>query len=144
QPAPERKSAPPPAVSPARPSTAPAAVEVPKPDSAANARGAARTGPAYTVAPTTRSDGIMRIFRVDSTYGQYDFDGVEFTKLRLREIAATAALEKMSKSEEWAKSFGNAAVSPLNFCASFIANPAEAINRSASGISNMFDRVDAS
>jgi hypothetical protein len=86
----------------------------------------------------------MRIFRVDTPYGQYEFDGVEFTKLRLREIAATAALEKMSKSEEWAKSFGNAAVSPLKFGASFIVNPAEAINRSASGISNMFDRVDAS
>jgi hypothetical protein len=144
QPAPERKPGTPPAASPARPSAAPAAVEVPKPDSAAKYLGAAMTGPNYTVAPTTRSDGIMRIFRVDTPYGQYEFDGVEFTKLRLREIAATAALEKMSKSEEWAKSFGNAAVSPLKFGASFIVNPAEAINRSASGISNMFDRVDAS
>jgi len=144
QPAAERKPAAPPAASPARPSAAPAAVEVPKPDSAAKYLGAAMTGPNYTVAPTTRSDGIMRIFRVDTPYGQYEFDGVEFTKLRLREIAATAALEKMSKSEEWAKSFGNAAVSPLKFGASFIVNQAEAINRSASGISNMFDRVDAS
>jgi len=144
QPAPERKPGTPPAASPARPSAAPAAVEVPKPDSAAKYLGAAMTGPNYTVAPTTRSDGVMRIFRVDTPYGQYEFDGVEFTKLRLREIAATAALEKMSKSEEWAKSFGNAAVSPLKFGASFIVNPAEAINRSASGISNMFDRVDAS
>ena len=35
-------------------------------------------------------------------------------------------------------------MSPLKFGADFIVNPAEAINRSASGISNMFDRVDAS
>ena len=127
-----------------KPAAPPAALEVPKPDSAAKYLGAAMTGPNYTVAPTTRSDGIMRIFRVDTTYGKYDFDGVEFTKLRLRELAATAALEKMSKSEEWAKSFGTAAVSPLKFGAAFIVNPAEAINRSASGIANMFDRVDAS
>ncbi len=55
----------------------------------------------YTVGPTARSDGLMRIFHVDTRYGKYDFDGVEFTKLRLREIEATAALEKMSKSEAW-------------------------------------------
>src|SRR5213082_2842562 len=86
QPAPERKPAAPPAASPARP----AALEVPKPAASAKFLGAAMTGPNYTVAPATRSDGIMRIFRVDTTYGQYDFDGVEFTKLRLRELAATA------------------------------------------------------
>ncbi|MCX7314858.1 MAG: hypothetical protein NTV56_24925 [Alphaproteobacteria bacterium] len=138
-----------PAAKPPAPPRPPAAAasgpEVPKSDSAAKYLGAAAmTGPNYTVAPTTRSDGIMRIFRVDTTYGQYDFDGVEFTKLRLRELAATAALEKMSKSEEWIKSFGKAAVSPLKFGVDFIVNPAEAINRSASGIGNMFDRVDAS
>ena len=68
----------------------------------------------YTVGPSARSDGIMRIFHVETRYGKYDFDGVEFTKLRLREIEATAALEKMSKSEAWIKSFGNAAVAPIN------------------------------
>src|SRR4051812_37119115 len=82
---------------PERKPASPAALEVPKPDSAAKYLGAAMTGPNYTVAPATRSDGIMRIFRVDTAYGHYDFDGVEFTKLRLRELAATAALEKMSK-----------------------------------------------
>ena len=99
--------------------------------------------PNYTVGATARSDGVMRLFEVSSTYGQYQFDGVEFTKLRLREIEATAALDKMSKSEEWAKSFGNAAVSPLKFGASFLVNPGEAMNRSASGVANMFDRIGA-
>ena len=118
-------------------------LEVPKPAPAANFLGAAMKNPDYTVGPTARSDGIMRIFRVETRYGKYEFDGVEFTKLRLREIEATAALEKMSKSEAWAKSFGNAAVAPLKFGVSFIANPAEAINRSASGRHNKFDRAGA-
>ena len=76
-----------------------------------------------------RSDRAQRRhhadLHVESAYGKYDFDGVEFTKLRLREIDAAAALEKMSKSEAWAKSFGNAAVAPLKFGVSFIVNPAE-------------------
>ena len=119
------------------------AIETPKPAPAARYLGAAMTSPNYTVGSTARSDGIMRIFKVDTAYGHYEFDGVDFTKLRLREIEATAALEKMSKSEAWAKSFGNAAVAPLKFGVSFITNPAETVNRSASGIHNMFDRAGA-
>jgi DNA-binding transcriptional regulator YhcF (GntR family) len=130
-------------VKPAATPTKAAAFETPKPAPAAKFLGAAMSSPNYTVGPAARSDGMMRIFRVDSAYGQYEFDGVEFTKLRLREIDAIATLEKMSKSEEWAKSFGNAAMTPLKFGASFLVNPAEALNRSASGISNMFDRVSA-
>ena len=120
-----------------------AGLETPKPAPAANYLGAAMRNENYTVGPTARSDGIMRIFHVETRYGKYDFDGVEFTKLRLREIEATAALEKMSKSEAWIKSFGNAAIAPVKFGVSFITNPAEAINRSTSGIHNMFDRAGA-
>ena len=118
-------------------------LETPKSAPAANYLGPAMKSENYTVGPTARSDGLMRIFRVNSRYGKYDFDGVDFTILRLREIEATAALEKMSKSEAWAKSFGNAAIAPVKFGVSFITNPAEAINRSASGIHNMFDRAGA-
>jgi len=120
-----------------------AGLETPKPVPSANYLGAAMRSENYTVGPTARSDGIMRIFHVETRYGKYDFDGVEFTKLRLREIEATAALEKMSKSEAWIKSFGNAAIAPVKFGVSFITNPAEAINRSTSGIHNMFDRAGA-
>lgn len=139
---------PPPAGAPAqkpKPATpSPAnAIETPKSALAARFLGPLMNSPNYTVGATARSDGVMRLFEVSSTYGQYQFDGVEFTKLRLREIEATAALDKMSKSEEWAKSFGNAAVSPLKFGASFLVNPAEAMNRSSSGVANMFDRIGA-
>ena len=50
---------------------------------------------------------------------------------------------KYEKSEAWIKSFGSAAVAPIKFGVSFVTNPAEAINRSASGIANMFDRAGA-
>jgi len=143
QPAPERKPATPPAASPARPA-APAALEVPKPAAAAKFLGGALTGANYTVRPTARSDGIMRIFDVDTAYGQFQFDGVEFAKMRLRELEAAAALEKMSQSEAWAKSFGRTAVAPLKLGADFVVNPFETMGRSVTGIHNMFDRAGAS
>lgn len=118
-------------------------LETPKPAPASKYLGAAMTSPNYTVGASARSDGIMRIFTVETRYGKYQFDGVSFTKLRLREIDATVALEQMSKSDAWVKSFGNAAVAPLKFGFGFVTNPAETINRSASGIANMFDRAGA-
>src|SRR5512135_1838612 len=79
--------------------TAVAALEVPKAEPAKKFLGPAVTGPNYTVKPLARSDGLMRIFDVETPYGQFQFDGVDFTKMRLRELAAAAALEKMSQSE---------------------------------------------
>lgn len=120
-----------------------AALEVPKPEAAGAYLGAAVTGSNYKVRPLTRSNGIMRIFAVDTPYGEFQFEGVEFTKMRLREIEAVAALEKMSQSKAFTAALGNAAVAPVKFGADLIVNPVDTINRSLSGVSNMFDRAGA-
>ena len=46
-----------------------------------------------------RSDGVMRIFDVDTPYGKFAFDGVEFAKLRIHELNAIAALEKNGRGD---------------------------------------------
>jgi hypothetical protein len=105
--------------------------------------GPAMRGANYTVRPIARSDGLMRIFEVETSYGQFQFDGFDFTMMRLRELDAIAALEKMSRSEAWAKSFGRAVVAPVKLGVDFVVNPVDAFGRSMSGISNMFDRANA-
>jgi hypothetical protein len=118
-------------------------LELPKPEPAEKYLGKATTGSNYTVKPLVRSDGVMRIFDVDTAYGKFAFDGVEFTKLRLHELDAVAALEKMSQSEAFGQAFGRAALGPIKFGADLITNPADTVQRSLSGIGNMFDRVGA-
>ena len=125
-------------------STAAAQTEKPKTEGAEKFLGPAVLGPNYRVKPRARSDGMMRIFDVETSYGVFQFDGVAFTKMRLRELDAIVALEKMSQSDEFAKAFGNAAISPLKFGANLITKPVETINRSFSGVANMFDRAGAS
>jgi hypothetical protein len=120
-----------------------AALELPKPEPAEKFLGNDVVGENYKVKPMVRSDGVMRIFDVDSSYGEFAFDGVEFAKLRLHELKATAALEKMSQSDEFGKAFGKAALGPIKFGADLITNPAGTVERSLSGIGNMFDRVGA-
>jgi len=119
------------------------ALELPKPEPAEKFLGKAVTGANYTVKPTVRSDGVMRIFDVDTPYGKFAFDGVEFAKLRLHELDAVAAIEKMSQSNEFGKAFGRAALGPIKFGADLVTNPADTVQRSLSGIGNMFDRVGA-
>src|SRR5215813_3051447 len=124
------------------PSTA-GALELPKPQPAEKYLGKATAGSNYTVKPIVRSDGVMRIFDVDTPYGKFAFDGVEFTKLRLHELDAVAALEKMSQSEAFGQAFGRAALGPIKFGADLITKPADTVERSLSGIGNIFDRVGA-
>ena len=124
-------------------SLAAAALEVPKPEPAAKFLGPAASSSNYTVKPMVRSDGVMRIFDVDTPFGQFAFDGVEFTKLRLHELDAVAALEKMSQSDRMGSAFGRAALGPVKFGADLITNPAGTVERSVNGITNMFDRMGA-
>jgi len=120
-----------------------AALELPKPEPAEKFLGNEVVGENYKVKPMVRSDGVMRIFDVDTSYGEFAFDGIEFAKLRLHELKAAAAIEKMSQSDEFGKAFGKAALGPIKFGADLITNPAGTVERSISGIGNMFDRVGA-
>lgn len=119
------------------------ALEAPKPKAAQIFLSTAATGSNYNVKPVVRSDGVMRIFDVNTSYGEFAFDGVEFAKLRLHELDAVAALEKMSKSDAFGNAFGRAALGPIKFGADLITKPADTVERSLSGIGNMLDRVGA-
>src|SRR4029450_7832041 len=117
------------------------ALELPKPQPVEKYLGKSAAGANYTVQPIVRSDGVMRIFDVDTPYGKFAFDGVEFTKLRLHELDAVAAIEKMSQSEAFGQAFGRAALGPIKFGTDLITKPVDTVERSLSGIGNMFDQI---
>jgi hypothetical protein len=119
------------------------ALELPKPQPVEKYLGKSAAGANYTVKLIARSDGVMRIFDVDTPYGKFAFDGVEFTKLRLHELDAVAAIEKMSQSEAFGQAFGRAALGPIKFGADLITKPVDTVEQSLSGIGNMFDRIGA-
>src|SRR5262245_6595741 len=131
------------AMSPVALSSGTSALELPKPEPVEKYLGKAATGANYTVKPLVRSDGVMRIFDVDTPYGKFAFDGVEFAKLRLHELDAVAAIEKMSQTDAFGQAFGRAALGPIKFGADLITKPADTVERSLSGIGNMFDRIGA-
>lgn len=119
------------------------ALEIPKDGNAATYLGALSQGSNYRVDANVRGDGFMRIFLINTNYGRYQVNGVELTKVFIQELRALDALEKMSHSDVFAKSFVNAATAPLRFGANLIVNPFGTVGGTVSGVANMFDRANA-
>lgn len=115
--------------------------EMPAEVSAESVLGPRFQGPNYTVLSPVQSDGLMRIYRLRTPYGEYTVHSDALLKVRLRELAATAKLEQMAKSDTFVKSLGDAAAAPLRFGADLVTSPTATITRSVEGLSNMFDRI---
>jgi len=120
------------------------ALETPQDGSAATYLGALAEGSNYRVAANVRGDGFMRIFIIDTNYGQFQVNGLDLTRTFIQELKALDALEKMSQSDVFAKSFQKAATAPVRYGVDLIVNPVGTVAGSLSGVANMFDRANAS
>jgi hypothetical protein len=119
------------------------AFETPQDGTATTYLGAAVQGPGYKVDPVVPSDGFLRMFAIDTSYGRFQIDGIELAKQRLRELQALHRLTQMSESDVFTKSLGQAGMAPIRFGADLVTNPGATINRTFSGIGNMFSRLEA-
>jgi hypothetical protein len=86
----------------------------------------------------------MFIFIVDTKYGKFQVDGIELTRVFIRELNALDVLEKISQSETFANSLGRSVTAPIRYGANLIADPVTTVKNSLSGVANMFDRASAS
>jgi hypothetical protein len=121
-----------------------AAFETPQDGTATAYLGGAVQGPGYKVDPVVPSDGFLRMFAIDTPDGRLQINGIELAKQRLRELQALHQLTQMSESEVFTKSLGKAALAPIKFGADLVTNPGATLNRTFSGVGNMFDRIGAS
>jgi hypothetical protein len=120
-----------------------AAFEAPPEGTVAPFLGAAAQGPGYKVNASVPSDGFLRVFIFETPYGRFEVPGVEFAKQRVRELQALRRLEQMSESDVFTKSLGQAAMAPVRFGSALVTDPGATLNRTVSGIGNMFDRLGA-
>ena len=111
------------------------------PTASSDMLGAAAVGPNYKVLDPVTGDGLLRIYRVKSKYGTFTVQGDAMLIQRRKELAAVDALEKQSETKAFAEAFGQAAIGPLKFAANLVTDPANTVDRTVSGIGEMFDRV---
>lgn len=116
-------------------------VEAPPSFNAAQIHGIARVGVNYTIQSPVRSDGLMRVYRLKTPYGNITVHGDEMLHMRLNELHALALLEKVSNSESFGKALAQAGLNPLKYTGRLIANPIETIKDTFAGIGAMFGRI---
>jgi hypothetical protein len=125
---------------------APAAMnrfESPPTEAASDVLGASATGPNYQVLDPVTGDGLLRIYRVKSKYGTFTVKGDTMLLQRRKELAALAVLEKQSQTKAFAGALTQAAVAPVEFAAGLVTDPVDSVERTVSGVGEMFDRVSS-
>ena len=62
-----------------------------------------------------RNDGIIWIFTVKSSYGDFQVNGLSRMKERMQELRALETLEKMSRSKAFTGATVAASLAPIRF-----------------------------
>jgi hypothetical protein len=101
------------------------------------------SGPNYRVESLVRSDGLLHIFVLSTAFGSYQIAGDDLMRERIRELAALRKLQAMSESDIFVKSLGQAAIAPVRYGEDLLTDPKVTLQKSFSGVANMFDRIGA-
>jgi hypothetical protein len=103
--------------------------------------GIAARGANYTILGPVPSDGFLRNYTVNTSYGPMRVDGGEFLKLRLKELRALDALDRTTGSQQFANAVVNAGLKPVEFTATFIQRPLKTVGNTISGVGAFFSGV---
>ncbi len=104
-------------------------------------RGVAASGEAFAIKDPVRSDGQLRIYRLDTPYGEVGVLGDQMLRMRQTELKALADLEKISHSEAFGKALVEAGLSPLKYTGRLLTNPVQTIGDTMAGIGNFFGSI---
>jgi hypothetical protein len=103
--------------------------------------GIVASGPNYTITSPVRSDGFLRIYNVNSAYGNFTVVSDAMMQMRIRELAAVAELDKLTESTEFNNALGQAGLAPVKFAGELIVNPVEALGNTFAGIGNQIGQI---
>ncbi len=103
--------------------------------------GIAVKGDNFTVRDPVRSDGQLRIWQLDTPYGEVGVLGDQMMRMRQTELKALADLEKISGSDAFGRALVEAGISPLKYTGRLIVNPVQTIGDTMAGIGNFFGSI---
>jgi hypothetical protein len=109
--------------------------------SAKAALGAAASGANYRVQDTVTTDGLLRIYTLETSYGTFTIYGDAMLLQRRKELAALAVLEKQSRTEAFGEAVLRAGTAPVEYASDLVTKPRATIKRTVSGIGEVFNRV---
>src|SRR3954451_1986233 len=99
------------------------------------------SGDNYSIKNPVMSDGLLRIYTLDTPYGEFTVHGDQMLRMRINELAALHELEKIANSESYGKALLDAGLSPLKYAGRLITDPKKTVGDTFGGIGTMFGRV---
>jgi hypothetical protein len=115
--------------------------ETPETRASALAPAALLSGPDFQVDAAVVWEGIMPRFTINSKYGSWQATGREMLGVRVSEMPAFGELDKVSRSDAFANSLGNAAVQPIKIAGDLITNPVDTVGNLFAGLGNLVNRT---
>lgn len=98
-------------------------------------------GPHFTVDATVRSGGYMNHFVIHSDYGDFEAHGRTMLGIRLKEIAALARIQEISKTDVFIRAARDAAVGvvtePVKAARGIVRDPVGTVTRLPRGIGRL-------
>lgn len=98
-------------------------------------------GPFHTVDEKVTVAGAQPNFTIRSPYGVWEARGHEMLLIRVSELPAFEQLAKVSKSDEFMKSAGNAIVAPVKAVGELVESPVQTTGNILSGIGLVASRI---
>lgn len=98
-------------------------------------------GPDWTVAAGARADGLDNTYTIESRFGTWEARGEEEVATRIREIAALARLEEVSKTEVFLEAVRTSATAPLRLAQDVAEKPVETLTGIPKSVGRWFKRT---
>jgi len=102
------------------------------------------TGPNHTVLPSVWNDGYLNQYSVTSSFGKFDVTSTAKLHIRINELNAIAAMNKVKGKDEFATSMKAAGKGVASGVKSLVTSPVKTISGTVSGVGKLFSRAGES
>jgi hypothetical protein len=99
-------------------------------------------GPHFAVDERVPTTDFLARFTLRSDYGVVEIHGREMLAVRVAEVGALEQLAGMSRTEEFLKAAGAAAMRPVKAAGDMAAHPVETVKGAPAAVGRFFDRVE--
>lgn len=98
-------------------------------------------GPYHKVAPTVRNDGAMNHYTVESKFGRVTADSTAELKIRIDEMRALAAMQKVDTKDQFARQAKQGGKDAVKGAKSLVTNPVGTLQGAFAGIGKIAERA---
>jgi hypothetical protein len=98
-------------------------------------------GPLHKVAEPVALDGYFGRFVIESSFGKFTVVGESMLAMRVHELPAIEALQKVNKSAAFQDAMAKSAASSVKFVVGAVDDPGKAVESVGKGIGSVFGRI---